>query len=100
EGAGLLTIAPDLDLVAVLGQGDLAAERRRGLLLAPLVGAERTVDVVEPHHAGLHAVVLGVVLAELFGEELLPAVALLRRRRVGVLLTQRRDVGIVLAVVR
>ena len=40
ERPGLLTVAPNLDLVAVLAFGDLAADRGRRLLATAIVGAE------------------------------------------------------------
>src|SRR3979490_1909273 len=48
ERAGLLAIAPDLDLVLArqLGSDDLAADRGRRLLPAAVVGALRAGDVV------------------------------------------------------
>ena len=63
-----------------LGDGDLAAHRGRRLLAAAVPGAERAEDVVEAHDARLEAVVLAVVRAEPLGDQLLPAVGVLRRR--------------------
>src|SRR6266536_2179413 len=97
-GAGLLPVAPDLDLVVLVRRGDLAADGGGGLLPAPLPGPERPEDVVEADHPGGEAVVLAVVAAEPLGHQLLPAVAVLGVRRVGVLLTQRHHLGPALQV--
>src|SRR5688572_11872539 len=90
ERAGLLAVAPDLDLVLAghLGLDDLAADRGGGLLAAAFPGAERAVDVVEARDARRDLPVLAEVAAHALGEELLPAVAVLRHRRVGVLFLQ------------
>ena len=79
EAAGLLAVAPDLDLVLAgsLGLDDLAADGGRRLLAAAVPGAVRAVDVVEAGHARLEAEVLAEVAAHALGEELLPAVAVL-----------------------
>src|SRR5215218_7514927 len=76
EGAGLLPVSPDLDLAAVGDQSHLAAYGCRGLLLASLVGAQGSVDVVEAYGPSLEAVVFIIVLAHLFHEELFCTVAL------------------------
>src|SRR5437773_2835166 len=62
--AGLLAVAPHFDFATVYGEGDLAADGRRGFLPAALVGTERAIDVVEPHHAGLQTVAFGVLPAQ------------------------------------
>ena len=100
EGAGLLAVAPDFDLAAVRGQRDLAGDGGRRLFLAAVVGAQRAVDVVEAHDAGLEAVIVAVVTAQFLGEELLPAIAGLGIGRIGVLFLQGRDVGVILLVLR
>ena len=71
---------------------DLAADRRRRLLAAAVVGAVRPVDVVVARHPRLDAEVVVEVPAHALREELLPAVAVLGHRRVGVLLPQRGHV--------
>src|SRR5581483_2896780 len=93
--AGLLAVAPDLDLVLAreLGGDDLAADRGRRLLAPAVVGALGSVDVVIPRHAGGDAVVLAVVAGHPFAEKLLPAIAVLRHGGVGVLFLERGDVG-------
>ena len=98
ERPRLLPVAPDLDAAAVLGERHLAAERRRSLLPAAVVRAERPVDVVEPDGAGLHRVLVGVVGAQQLGEQLLPPVGVLGLGRVGVALLQRHHVGLGLPV--
>ena len=100
ERAGLLAVAPDLDLVLAreLGGDDLAADRGRRLLAAAVVGAFRAVDVVVARDAGGDAVVLAVVARHALAEQLLPAVAVLRQGGIGVLFLERGDVGVGLLV--
>ena len=74
-----------------VGQRNLPAHRRRRLFAAPVVGPQRAVHVVEPHQAGIQAIILRKVQAELLGVELLPAVARLRVRWVSVFLAQGID---------
>ena len=100
ERPRLLAITPDLDLVAVLGERHLATDRRGGLLAAAVVGSERAVDVVEASDSSFEAVILAVVLAELFRVELLPAVSFFGLRGNRVFFLQRRDVRAVLLVGR
>src|SRR3712207_8718492 len=45
--SGLLPVPPDLDLRSIGGQSHLTTDGSRRLLLASLVGAQCTVDVVE-----------------------------------------------------
>src|SRR5262249_6000947 len=103
EGAGLLAVAPDLDLVLArqLGGDHLAADRGRRLLAAAVIGAVRAVDVVVARHPRGHAEVLAEVPRHALAEQLLPAVAVLRHRRIGILLLERRHVrpGLLVAVV-
>ena len=96
EAAGLLAVAPDLDLVLAgqLGGDDLAADRGRRLLAAAVPGAVRAVDVVVARDAGGEAEVLAEVAAHALAEQLLPAVAVLRHGGVGVLFLERGDVGV------
>src|SRR5688572_9109964 len=84
EAPGLLAVAPDLDLVLPLELRlrDLAADRGRGLLAPPLESAVRPVDVVVADNARFEPEVLGEVPAHALREELLPAVAVFRHRRV------------------
>ena len=95
ERAGLLAVAPDLDLVLArqLGGDHLAADRGRRLLAAAVIGAFGAVDIVVARHPGGDAVVLAVVAGHALAEQLLPAVAVLRHRRIGVLFLERGDVG-------
>lgn len=90
----LLPVTPHFDLAGVLGERDLAADGSRGFLAATLVGPERSVDVVEAHDTDVEAVVLVIVSRHLFGEELLPAVPLLRLSGIRVGLLERRDVRV------
>jgi hypothetical protein len=96
EGAGLFAVAPDLDLVGagVLGLDDFAADGGGSLLAAAGPGAERAVDVVIAGDAGLETIVFFEVAAHALGKEFLPAVAVFRECRVGVLFLERDDVGV------
>ena len=76
-----------------LGGNDLAADRGRGLLAAAVIGAFRPVDVVVAGDAGGDAVILAIVAGHALAEQLLPAIAVLRHRRIGILFLQRGDVG-------
>src|SRR5205814_9187440 len=71
ERAGLLAVAPDLDLVAVGRNRHLARDGRRRLLAAAVVRALGAVDVVEPRDARLQAVIVAVVAAEELAVQLL-----------------------------
>src|SRR3982075_950646 len=95
ERAGLLAVAPDLDLVLAreLGGDHLAADRARRLLAAAVVGAFGAVDVVVARDPGGDAVVFTIVAGHPLAEQLLPAVAVVRHRRVGVFFLERGDVG-------
>nr|WP_245735307.1 hypothetical protein [Thermodesulforhabdus norvegica] len=93
EGARLVAVTPDFDLIAILRQGNLPTKGGRCFLLAPFIGPQRTVYVVEAGHPGFQAVVLAIVLTEL-----LQAVALLGLRRPGVLLLEGRKIGTPLLV--
>ena len=83
-----------------LGDGNLAAQRRRRLFPSAVPGAERTEDVVKPDNARVEPVILAVMQAEALGDELLPSVGVLRRGGVGLLFTQRHNLGFGLAVLR
>ena len=95
EAPGLLAVAPDLDGMRAgeLGLGHLAADRRRRLLPAAVVRPVRSVDVVVAGDPRRNAEVLTEVPAHPLAEELLPPVAVLGHRRIGVGLGERRDVG-------
>src|SRR6202011_162746 len=77
ERAGLLAVAPDLDLVLAreLGSDHLAADGGRRPLAAASVGAFGTVDVVVARAPGGDAVILAVVAGHALAEKRLPAVA-------------------------
>src|SRR5262249_53890586 len=89
ERAGLLSISPDLYLVGINSVRDLAAHRRRRLLAAAIVGAQRAVHIVETYDTRRQTIILRVVLAELLRIELLEAVTFFRLRGKRVLLAQR-----------
>src|SRR5207237_6371005 len=92
--------APPLALSPVLRQRPLATDGRRGLLASPIVRAERAVDIVKPYDPSLEPVVLAIVPALAFGEELFPTVPVLGVGRVGVLFLQGLDVRGLLTVAR
>src|SRR5688572_5504969 len=91
KAARLFTVAPDLDFAGTgqLGLDDLPADRRRRLLTAAVIRPIRTVNVVIPRDARLQTEVLGEMTAHPLAEQLFPAVAVLRHRRVRVRLAQR-----------
>src|SRR5437016_6589707 len=99
-GACLVAVAPDLDLAAAGYKRNFATNSRRRFLAPALVRAQRAVDVVEPHDAGVEAMVLGIVPALPFAEQLFPPVSVLRIGRVRVLLFERSHIGLVLEVLR
>src|SRR6185503_13792041 len=100
EAARLLAVAPDVDFVLAgpLGLDDLAADGRRGLLTAARPGAVRPIDVMVTGHARGQPEVLFKVAAHALAEELLPSVAVLGQRRIGVGLLQRDHVWVPLLV--
>src|SRR5579884_1187505 len=65
ERARLQAVAPDLDLIAGLRAGQLAAYRGRRLFASAAPRPERTVDVMKAHHARFDAEILAKVLAHL-----------------------------------
>src|SRR6201992_1958955 len=89
ERTGLLAVAPYLDLAGIRSVCDFAAHPRRRLFTATVIGAERTIDVVETNHAGREAIIFHEILAEFLRIELLEAIAFLRLCRECVLLAQR-----------
>src|SRR4030095_11538785 len=91
QRAPLPAVAGDFDVLIAADDGgnNLAADRRRRLLAAAVPGAERAVDVVEARDPDLQAEVLREMAAHAFGEELLPAIPVLRHGRVGIVLPQR-----------
>ena len=98
EAAGLGACAPDLDFVfsAEFGGDDFAANGRRRLFAAAIVGAVWPVDVVVTSDAGLDAKVLAEMAAHALAEKLFPAVAVLWHRGISIRLDQRRMVWIAL----
>src|SRR5215211_2306226 len=84
ERPRLLPVAPDLDLPARLDRGHLPAQCRRHLLAAAVVGPVGAVDVVKADDRRLEPELAAVVQAQALGDELLPAVGVLRVGRVGV----------------
>ncbi len=90
--AGLLAIAPDLNSLPSFELRDFARNRGRRLFLAAIIRAERPVHVVEAHDARLELVVVVVVAAELFREQLFPAITRLWIGRIRVFFLQRNRV--------
>src|SRR5439155_18003511 len=95
ERARLLAITPDVDLRCAreLRRGDLAADRGRRLFASAAPRAERTEDVVEARNARLDRVVLAVVRAQPLRDQLLPAVGVLRLRRIRIVFLEGRRLG-------
>src|SRR5262249_16936344 len=100
ERAGLPAVSPDLDRAWTLGARDLSAHRRRCLFTTAIVGAERSVNILEAHDTRVEAVVFHVVLAEFLSVELFEAVTLLRLCGKCVFLAQRCHIGGYLQAVR
>ena len=102
ERARLEAVAPDFDygIARELGVGHLATHSRRRFLAPAFPRAERAEDVVETHRARLHPIIFHIVLAEVLGDQLFPAVGVLRLRRISVFLFQRRHFGFGLQVFR
>src|SRR6185369_5723839 len=96
----LFAVAPNFDVVAVLGQSDLAADRGGRLLASPVVSSQRTEDVVKPDDARVQAEVFGVVTADALHVELLPTVTVFGVGRVRVFFSERTDVSFALLVTR
>jgi hypothetical protein len=84
EGAGLRSVAPHLDGPARSDFRNLSADRRGRLFAPTLPGSERALDVVKADDPRLYPVVFAVVCAEPLGDQLLPAVGILRLRRIGI----------------
>ncbi len=72
ERAGLAAIAPDFDLAAIGGLGDLAAEGGGCLFAASVPSAFGSEDIVEARDANLDAVVAAVGKVETLAEEFFP----------------------------
>src|SRR5437016_1594006 len=96
ERTRLLAVAPNLDLARIVSKSYLAADGRWCFFLAAVIGAERTVDIVETRDAGLELIVLPVVAAELFGIQLFPTIARLGLSRKSILFAQRFNIRILL----
>src|SRR5271166_1743403 len=79
EAAGLLSIAPDFDLVfaGMFSLQHLAADGGRRFFASAHPCAEGAIDVMEARNAGLEAKILTEVAAHALGEELFPSVAVL-----------------------
>ena len=100
ERTRLQAIAPDLDRVAGLRLGDLAAERGRGLFLAAIPGALRAEDVVITGNARFHPAAAGIGQVQAFGEQFLPAIFAVRCGRIGAVFTAVRIVRVFLVIGR
>src|SRR6185369_8523372 len=98
--AGLLAVAPDFDVIAVVGQRDLAADGRRRFFTAAIVSPERAKNVVKADRPRVETKVFGVVAADALHVELLPTVTVFRVRRVSLFFLERRDVGVLLTIAR
>ena len=97
EAPRLLAVAPDLDLTLPRHKrGDhFAADRGRRLFPSAVIGPVRPVDVVIARHARRQSIVLGKMAAHPLAEQLLPAISVLRHRRIRIGLLQRKDIGLV-----
>src|SRR5208337_590926 len=100
ERAPLLAVAPDLDAAALLGQGNLPAQRRRRLLPAVVPSALGPENIMIARYAHLHPVVPVECHVEPLTEQLLPAVVAVGRRRISRILFEAHIGGIALVVLR
>src|SRR6266851_3081745 len=78
ERARLLTVAPDLNVIAVFRERHFPANGRRSFLFAPVVGSQASIDIVETHDARFELIVMPVITAHLLCVEFFPAVTRLR----------------------
>ena len=100
EAARLRPVAPDLDpqVPGVLRLDHLAAHRGWSLLAPTEPRPVGPVDVVEPRDVRLEAALCPVFLAEHLRDQLLPPIAPLGHRRVGVRLLERQGVRALLEI--
>src|SRR5580765_8890700 len=86
EGPRLFAVTPNFNLVEAfeLCGGDFSTQGSGCLLSSTLPSSERTEDVVESHNPSLEPVILPIVSTELFADEFLPPICILRRRGIGV----------------
>src|SRR4051812_24968147 len=70
EAAGLIAVAPDIDLMLAGGFGvdHFAADRGGGLFASAVPGAVRAVDIVEAGHTGVKAEIFSKVAAHALAE--------------------------------
>ena len=67
-GSGLVPVPPHFNRRTVRGLGDLPTDRGRRLLSAPLVGAHRSVHVVEADDSDIEPMVRRKIRSQLFRE--------------------------------
>src|SRR6266571_7180144 len=96
--AGLLSVSPHFDLIAVPCERDLAAYRRGRLLSASIIGAQRPEDVMKPDYSCFESEVFAVMPAHSLHVQLLPTVPVFRVRRVSIFFFQRSDIRSILEV--
>jgi hypothetical protein len=91
---------PALDHIGIAGKYHFAADRRQWVLLAAMIGAQRSVHIVEIHDAGFDLIVVPLITTQLFGTRLLPSVTRLGLRGKTIFLTRRGYVGVLLLTLR
>src|SRR5262249_33030929 len=102
EGPRLLSVTPDFDfrVPGQFGDRHLSTHCRRSFLPAAIPGSIWTEYVVKAHYSGLYSVVLTIVRTESLGNQLLPTVSVLGLRRISMLLLERGNFDLSLAVFR
>src|SRR5712692_4912390 len=95
ETAGLLTIAPNLDLMLSrqFGVDHLPADRRRGLFAPARPGPVWSIDIVVAGDAGGDSEILAEMTAHPFAEQFLPAVTVLGHGGISVAFLQGDHFG-------
>ena len=93
-----MAIAPYFNGVSILSERQLAADRGGRFFAATVVGAERSIDIMETDHASLEAEIFPVVAAGALDVELFPTVAVFGVGRVGILLFKRGNIGVLLQI--
>src|SRR5262249_22774967 len=100
ERPGLLSVAPDLNFAGIGSQSYFSTDCGRRLLFASFVSAKRAVHVMKSKDASIEIVIVLIIAAQFFAEELFPSIAGLGISRICVFFAQRSDVSAQLFVAR
>src|SRR5262249_77856 len=98
--ARLISVAPNLYLgiATELGYGHLPTEGSWRFLAPSLPRPQRTKDVMKTYNPGLNLIFLAVVQAQPLCDKFLPAIGVLRLRRISVSFTNRAAIGLLLLI--